>query len=65
MPGRSPIKFVFGTRTLSKCVSTTGTQRMPILSSIFLTVKPGVPFSTTMALMRRDFEVGSVTQKTE
>jgi hypothetical protein len=26
--------------------------------------EPGVPFSTTMALMRRDLEVASVTQKT-
>jgi hypothetical protein len=37
---------------------------MPILSSTFCTLKPGRPFSTTIALMRRDFEFGSVTQKT-
>ena len=59
------MRFALGTRTWSKCVSTTGTQRMPILSSTFFTSKPGVPFSTMKALMRRDLDSGSVTAKTE
>jgi len=53
-----------GTRQSSKWLSTTGTARMPILSSIFLMVKPGVPFSTTSALMRRLLLLGSVTANT-
>ena len=64
MPSRPPMRFSTGTRTSLKWVSTTGTPRIPILSSTFSIVNPGVPFSTMKALIR-DLEVGSVTAKTE
>ncbi len=65
MPGSPPRSCVASTRTSLNTVSTTGTQRMPILSSTLPTVNPGAPFSTRNAEMRRDLDAGSVTANTE
>ena len=43
--------FAAGTRHFSNTSSTVGEPRMPIFFSSFPTLKPGVPFSTTNALM--------------
>ncbi len=63
-PGRPPRIRSAGTRQSRKCSSTTGTQRMPILSSVRPMAKPGSPFSISTADRRRLIEVGSLTVKT-
>jgi hypothetical protein len=56
--------FAAGTRQFSKLSSTVGEPRIPIFFSSLPTVNPGVPFSTTNALMPFGPLVGSVTAKT-
>ena len=52
------------TAPIAVSVSTTGTVRIPILSSTLPIVKPSMPFSTTIEDRPRERLVGSVTQKT-
>ena len=47
----SPMRCAAGTRHSSNTSSAVSEARMPSLSSVLLTVKPGVPFSTTKAVM--------------
>ena len=44
----APIRFSAGTRASLKDSSAVSEERQPILSSLRLTSKPGVPFSTTI-----------------
>ena len=64
MPGRPPRMRSAGTVQSRKWSSTTGTQRMPILSSVRPIVNPGSPFSTMTAERRRLIDAGSVTANT-
>ncbi len=59
----APRRFATGTRQSSKTNSAVSEARMPSLSSVFPTWKPGVPFSTRKALMPRLFLVRSVWAK--
>jgi len=60
----SPSRFAAGTRQSSNTSSAVSEARMPSLSSVFETVKPGVPFSTMKAEMPRCRFSRSVWQNT-
>ena len=60
----SPSRWAAGTRQRSKRSSAVSEARMPSLSSVLTTVKPGVPFSTRKALMPRCPAARSVCAKT-
>src|SRR5439155_1722555 len=60
----SPRRFAAGTRQPSKTSSAVSDARIPSLSSVLVTVNPGVPFSTTKAEMPRCPWARSVWQKT-
>ena len=64
MPVFPPSRRSAGISQSVKSSSTTGTARMPILSSTFLIEKPGSPFSTMNALTRERWLSGSVTANT-
>ncbi len=57
VPSR-PRRFSTGTRQSSKMSSRVTEARIPILSSFFPKLNPGVPFSTTMTLAPRGPLVG-------
>ena len=59
-----PSMLAAGTRQSVKISSTVGEPRMPIFFSSLPTANPGVPFSTTNALMPLAPLSGSVTAKT-
>ena len=63
-PPSGPSMFAAGTRHSVNVSSTVGEPRMPIFFSSLPTANPGVPFSTTNALIPFAPFSGSVTAKT-